>query len=427
MAAPLTPMQVKELAESTWLLAREYAEEHGTRIERKARTGYIVTVSGGVSRLIKQAAKELEMSGYAKQKYEREKVREYLKNGHNVVNLGHASGGPHVYRLFVAESWKNGVVVEHQVRRREYKVKETGQAPGGESGPVETKNLWSEFESTPLSIKQAQLVKFLYERGGKYTDPEGFTMTSLKPGFNAHTSSSLEERGIITIDKKNDRRFRSLQLTQKGWWTAERLSFCQTAEVAVARFLHDVGSFEGSSPKYTTTELAERVHKQMPAVGAAIRTLDEQLLVDATKTTKSASAPYSRVEWTGGDELPGVHILPEPKAKAEPAEQAVTEAVKERYSQEKMAKTIEQLAEEQGVAPVTDPSALAAPEGTFTEEDIDRFIEALERLRGPDKEQFQAALNALRAIHATCKKVETGDLSALKAIVNIEDIARHWR
>lgn len=401
--------QIVELAQTTWLLALEFAEKNGVTFQsRNGANGHAVNVKGGTTRFIRKAAKEHNVKDMTK--YDRDAVREFLRETNNIFTLDRLDGSVN-YRIFVRGDWNDERDLDEPGGRTLYRVKETGQQPGGESGPVEVRRISDEFESEPLGPAQAENLKVLYTHGGKITDSMGFSCTDHE--LDASTIRRLVERGLVSAKKKNARRFLKIELTTKGWWVSERLSFMQVAEVAVAFFLSRVGSFEGSTPRQTMVELAERTYKTHHAALKGVQTLVEDGRVSVVRTSDGTSAAYRRLTWIG-DDVPGVHLSP-PKTDEE-FETGPEQRVRESESIEMKHTEVEPEPEPTQVTNITNVTQERPDK-------ITRIIEELEQFfGGADQEEFDALKSQVHMVRRTCEQFAEGEIGALRALANIDDI-----
>lgn len=406
--------QIVELAQTTWLLALEFAEKNGITFHSNGTRGHAVNVKGGTTRFIRKAAKEHNVKGMTK--VDRDAVRRFLSDTRNIFTLERLDG-PVNYRVFVRNDWNDERDLREPAGETRYRVKDTGQSPGGESGPVETRRISDEFESEPLGPAQAENLKVLYTHGGKIEDRTGFTCTD--HGLDASTIRRLVERGLVSTKKKNARRFFKVELTTKGWWVSERLSFMQIAEVAVAFFLSRVGSFEGSTPRQTIVELAERTYKTHATALKGVQTLVEQGRVSVVRTSDSSSASYKRLTWTGAD-VPGVHLS---SPRSEEAEMNERELADWQYKHQE---ELDARIEEDEIVPAEIEPTTVTNITNITQERPDRITKIIEELEqffgGADQQEFDALKAQVHMVRRTCEQFAEGEIGALRALANIDDI-----
>lgn len=401
--------QIVELAQTTWLLALEFAEENGvTVVAKDGSHGHAVNVKGGTTRFIRKAAKEHDVKDM--NKWDRDAVREFLGETSNIFTLERLDG-PVNYRIFVRGDWNDERDLKEPVSRTKYRVKDTGQSPGGESGPVETRRISDEFESEPLGPAQAENLKVLYTHGGKIEDRTGFPCTD--KGLDASTIHRLNERGLVSVKKKNPRRFLRIELTTKGWWVSERLSFMQTGEIAIAFFLSRVGSFEGSTSRKTIIELAERTYKTHPTALKGVRGLVERGLVTAIRSSDSSnSASYIRLIWEGGV-VPGVHLSSAPKEEVPEPKEEDRDTPEPDPEPEEWKRDAKAGRPDVQVIKVTQERP----------DKITKIIEELEQFfGGADQDEFDALKAQVHMVRRTCEQFAEGEIGALRALANIDDI-----
>lgn len=421
----LTPGEVRELGEATWLMAQEYASKNGLGVTKNGTSGNLVTVNGGVSKFIKEAARQIELYAYVandKGSENRRIVREFLKEGFNVVVIGKGDGR-YDWRLFVSDEWNSkGTVPQHPTILSRKVKQDIDRLSEGESGPVTTSSLWEDFQSNPIGEKQAEILRWLFENGGSHVDENGF-MLNRATGIETSKHNSLSDsfvslmnRGLVKRRMKNARRWSAIALTDRGWWAAERLSYVQTSDIALAAFLHKVGSFTGSTPVETVNELSVRIHKDVSTTGTAIRALADAGLVKAERDTDTG--PYRKVTWIGGDDLPGIHITPRIKAMTADAHDAGTTSPPAAPAPEPQPVAPEPVRARENV---TTSDVMGPLTDAYAKQVVEQIIAAA---KGPDPEIFAAMKSALAKIHGMCKDVESGSMSALRAIVEIEEIAR---
>lgn len=299
-----TAVDVQAIARQTWLMLHNMCRDKNAPHTRwSERDGYTLKLPGPLGMTIRFASARATGSSRHGEKVTWD-VISHLRRYGNVAALGGR-------KVFVALTYND---VQPIIERDRYRSvsKQEQDIIEREAGPVTTTNLWEEFSKAPIGPRCAEALKIIHQHGGSIVDEDGFTSTS--KGISAAGLKSARDRKLVVTRQANARRYAAVALTTRGRWAVEHLSMIQYADVAVAAFLaRRGGSYTGSTPKRTTTEIADELRTSYKSVGRALQLLEEQGVVERVwspgHVNDESGGCVASARLTGKP-IPGVHLEP---------------------------------------------------------------------------------------------------------------------